>query len=223
MKTTILLPCLNEENTILNTYEALKKVIDKNKIDACILVCDNNSTDSTHKILKKNKIDYIIEEEKGYGSTLINGINHIKTPYAIMLDSDMSYDEEDIPKIIELLKTYDLVVGNRFKGKCEKGAMPFIHRIGSSILTKIANLRFKTPINDYHCGLRGFNVKKIKKLNLNTKGMEFASEMIIKAKLNNLSMIEFPTNYRKDKRGHKGHLRTFRDGFRHLHLIIHTR
>ncbi|HPZ23610.1 MAG TPA: glycosyltransferase family 2 protein [Bacilli bacterium] len=217
---TILLPCLNEENTLDKCIKDIHKVMDKSRIPFSILLCDNNSNDSSIEIAKLNKTNYVIEQEKGYGSTLINGINNVHTKYAIMLDCDSSYDVNDIPLIYNELKNgYDLVIGNRFKGIIEKSAMPLSHKIGSKILTEYANLLFKTKAHDFHCGLRGFDVEKIKSCNLKSKGMEFASEMIIKAKLNKLNIKEIKTNYYKDLRGKKGHLKTFRDGFRHLHLI----
>ena len=141
--------------------------------------------------------------------------------YCIIGDSDGSYDFSHLEEFIKHMRDgYDLVVGNRFKGGVAKNAMPLSHKIGVRALTGFANLLFHTPIKDYHCGLRAYNTKKIKQLQLQHGGMEYASEMIIKSKINNLKMIEVPTVLRKDLRGRKSHLRTIKDGIRHLKLIL---
>ena len=185
-----------------------------------ILVCDNNSTDNSIKICKKNKIKYTICKEKGYGNTLINGIKKSKANYLVMLDCDLSYDERDIPMFInELENGYDFVIGNRFKGTIEKKAMPLSHSIGSRILSEYANLLFHTSSHDYHCGLRAFKKDKIEDCNLKSPGFEFASEMIIKAKINNLKVKEIKTSLFKDERNRPPHLKTIKDGLRHLFLI----
>lgn len=219
---TILLPCLNEEQTLLECINNIKKSMNKSKYKDKynILVCDNNSTDNSIKICIDNKIDYVICKEKGYGATLRNGINKAESDYIVMLDSDCSYDEKDIPKLINKLEEgYDLVIGNRFKGTIEKKAMPKSHSIGSRTLTKYANILFHTKTNDYHCGLRAFKRETLLKCNLITSGFEFASEMIIKAKINKLKITEIPTNLYKDKRNKKPHLKAIKDGIRHLALI----
>lgn len=213
----VLLPCLNEEKTLEKCIKAIKDVLVKTDYDYNILVCDNNSTDKSVSIAKKNKVDVIIEEKKGYGSTLLNGINHTKSDYAVMLDSDMSYNEKDIPAMLKLLDDgYDLVVGTRIRPASKQKPSPLLNKIGASFLSKYANLLFHTKIKDFHCGLRAFKVKEIQKLSLNTPGMEFASEMIVVAKRKNLKMVNYKTEYKKDERGHKGHMRPFRDGFRHF-------
>jgi len=217
---TILLPCLNEDVTLDKCIKQIKKVMDKSKYKYEILVCDNNSIDDSINIAKKNKVKYIVEEKKGYGNTLINGINNSNSKYIVMLDSDLSYDEKDIPLFIkELENGYDLVIGNRFGGKIEKRAMPLSHKIGSRLLSKYSNLLFKNKVKDYHCGLRSFRKEAVEKLDLESSGMEFATEMIIKAKINKLKIKNINTNYYKDKRTRKPHLRTIRDGVRHFNLI----
>ena len=138
-----------------------------------------------------------------------------------MGDCDGSYDFSNLGEFIDKIRSgNDLVVGNRFAGGIKKGAMPLSHKIGVKFLSGFANLFFKTPIKDYHCGLRIYKKDAIKKINLSCPGMEYASEMIIKAKINNLKMCEVKTILRKDLRNRKPHLRTIRDGFRHLFLII---
>lgn len=223
MKLTILIPCLNEEETLDKVIKTAKKYIKRKKLenDCEILISDNGSTDNSINIAKKNKVRVIETNIKGYGSALINGIKNAKGKYIIMGDADMSYDFNDLDNFIYYLdKGYDLVVGNRFKGGIEKGAMSFSHKIGVPFLSIIGNILFKTPIKDYHCGIRAFKKSKIKKLHLNCNGMEFASEMICKASIYNLKMIEIPTKLYKDQRNRKSHLKTIRDGFRHLFFMI---
>lgn len=220
-KYTFLLPCLNEEKSIGYCLQEINRCIKDRKMDAEILVVDNGSIDNSVNIAKKYNARVIICKEKGYGNALIYGIKNANGINCIMGDSDGSYDFYNIEKFIEKIENgYDLVIGNRFKGKILKKAMPLSHKIGVKILSIFANLIFNTPIKDYHCGIRAFNIEKIEKLDLKHSGMEFATEMIIIAKLNNLKMIEVPTILRKDLRDRKPHLRTFKDGFRHLKLIF---
>ena len=198
----------------------IQKYIKEKNLDAEILVSDNNSTDNSVKIAEKTGVRVVICKEKGYGAVLINGTKNSHGKYCIMGDSDGSYDFYHLDKFLEKLdEGYDLVVGNRFIGGIEKGAMSLSHKIGVQILSKFSNLIFHTPIKDYHCGLRAYKKESIEKIKLSQKGMEYASEMIIIAKINNLKMIEVPTILRKDLRNGKPHLRTIRDGFRHLNLI----
>lgn len=218
---TFILPCLNEEKTLKFCIDEIKNYINKNNLNAEILVSDNDSTDSSRKIAEENGVRVIIVKERGYGSALINGTKNAYGKYCIMGDSDGSYDFSHLDNFIEKLRDgYDLIVGNRFKGGIEKNAMPLSHKIGGRGLSITANLFFHTPIKDYHCGLRAYNREKLNQIKLERKGMEYASEMIIKAKINGLSMIEVPTILRKDLRDRKPHLRTIRDGFRHLFLIL---
>ncbi len=219
---TIILPCLNEDKTLLKCVTKIKKVMNKSSYAKkySILVCDNGSTDKSIEICKKHKIDYIIEENKGYGNALIAGIKKAKTKYVVMLDSDLSYNEKDIPRFIsELENGSDLVVGNRFKGGIKEKAMPLSHKIGSSFLTKYANSLFYTRIHDFHCGIRAFDQKKMIDTGIKSPGFEFASEMIIRAKIKKLKISEIDTVLSKDGRNKKSHLRTIRDGIRHLREI----
>ena len=219
---TILLPCLNEEKTLDKCIKLIKKTMNNSKYkkDYSILVCDNGSTDNSINICKKNRVEYTICNNKGYGNTLLNGINISNSKYLVMLDSDLSYDEKDIPMLIDKLEEdYDFVIGNRFKGTIEKHAMPLSHSIGSRILTEYGNILFQTKSHDYHCGLRAFNREKVLNCNLNSTGFEFASEMIIKAKINKLKMLEVPTNLFKDGRDRPPYLKAIKDGIRHFNLI----
>lgn len=219
-KYTFILPCLNEEKTLEYCIKEIQKCIEDKKLDAEILVSDNNSMDNSVEIAKRNGASVVICKERGYGAALINGTRNANGKYCIMGDSDGSYDFYNIDKFIEGLELgYDLVVGNRFKGGIKKDAMSISHKIGVRFLSGFSNLIFHTPIKDYHCGLRAYKKESIEKINLTQKGMEYASEMIILSKINNLKMLEVPTILRKDLRGKKSHLRTIRDGIRHLNLI----
>ncbi len=217
---TFILPCYNEERTLAFCIKEIKEYIKKKNISAEILVVDNNSTDNSKVIAKQNGARVVICKEKGYGNALIYGTNKAKGKYCIMGDSDGSYDFSNLDEFIkELRNGTQLVVGNRFKGGLEKGAMSISHKIGVRFLSLFANMFFHTPIKDYHCGLRAYHTKTLKKLKLSCSGMEYASEMIIVSKINNLTMKEVPTKLRKDLRGGKSHLRTIPDGMRHLLLI----
>ena len=217
---TFILPCLNEEKSLEYCIKEIKKYIQENQLDAEILVADNLSKDNSRRITKNNEVRLTICNKKGYGNTLINGMNHANGRYCIMGDSDGSYDFSNLQDYIKGLREgYDLVVGNRFKGGIEKGAMSISHKIGVKGLSAFANFFFHAPVKDYHCGLRAYNTESMKKIHLIQGGMEYASEMIIKAKINNLRILEVPTVLRKDLRHKKSHIRTIRDGMRHVILI----
>lgn len=219
---TILMPCLNEEETIGICIKKAKDFLKNNKVTGEILIADNGSIDKSIAIAKKLGARVVNVKEKGYGSALISGCNNAYGKYVIMGDSDDSYDFLHLEKFLEKLREgYDLVMGNRFKGKIEKGAMPFSHRyIGTPLLSFIGRLFFHSKIHDFNCGLRGYNKEKIQELNLSCTGMEYASEMIVKAELNNLKIVEVPTTLKKDGRTRKPHLKTFSDGWRHLNFLL---
>ena len=223
MKLTILIPCLNEEETLEKVIKKVKRYLKKNNLEneSEILISDNGSVDNSIDIAKNNNVKFCICQDKGYGNAIINGINNANGAYIVMGDADMSYDFEEIDDFIKYLdEGYDMVIGNRFKGGIEKGAMPFLHKLGVPFLSYIGNLLFKTPVGDFHCGLRSFKKDKIKKLNLECGGMEFASEIICKAQFYNFRIKEVSIKLYKDQRNKKSHLRTFRDGFRHLKYMI---
>lgn len=222
LKLTILMPCLNEEKTLRKCLVEATNFLKDNNINGEVLVADNGSTDNSINIIKECNVRYINVKDKGYGNALKAGFKESKGKYIIMGDSDNSYDFYNLmPFIDKLDQGYDLVMGNRFKGGIEKGAMPFINRyIGNPILSFLAKVCFPCNINDFHCGLRGFPKDKILKLNLESPGMELASEIIIKSVINNYQTIEIPTVLRNNGVERKPHLRPFRDGMRHLKLII---
>ena len=175
---TILLPVLNEEKTIGICIEKAQRFINKYKINAEILVADNNSTDNSCKIAKNMNANIIHVKEKGYGNALINGIKKARGTYIIMADADDSYDLEHLEKFMEKLhQGYELVMGNRFKGGIKKSAMPFSHKIGIPVLSFIGRCVCKSKVGDFHCGIRGFKRQAILDLNLECSGMEFASEI----------------------------------------------
>lgn len=219
---TILMPCLNEELTLETCIKKAQKFLDKNKINGEILIADNGSTDKSIEIAKKNKARVINVQEKGYGSALIAGTKHAYGKYVIMGDSDDSYDFLHLEEFINKLREgYDLVIGNRFAGGIEKGAMPFLHKyVGNPILSFLGRLFYNSKIKDFHCGLRGYNKEKILELNLSCQGMEYASEMIVKSEINKLKIAQVPTTLKKDGRNRKPHLRTFHDGWRHLKFLL---
>ena len=219
---TVLMPCLDESETLATCINKAKKFIDEAKITAEILIADNGSTDGSQEIASKLGARVIHVSEKGYGNALISGINSAKGKYVIMGDADDSYDFLSLSAFLEKLRSqHDLVMGNRFLGGIKKHAMPALHRyLGNPVLSFIGKLLFKIRVGDFHCGLRGFNRKSILGLNLVCGGMEFASEMVVKASLNKLSLAEVPTILSPDGRSRPPHLRSWRDGWRHLRFLL---
>ena len=219
---TILLPCLNECETLAICITKAKKSLELSGLNGEILVADNGSSDGSQDIATNLGARVIEVATKGYGATLIAGINFTRSKWIIMGDSDDSYALDELELFIQALKDgNDLVVGNRFKGGIYPGAMPWLHKyIGNPILSAIGRRFFKIPIYDFHCGLRAFKTESIKKLNLKSSGMEFASEMIVKAAINNLIIKEVPTTLKPDGRNRKPHLKTWSDGWRHLVFLL---
>lgn len=225
MELTILMPCLNEAQTLGVCIEKAKTFLKENNIDGEILIADNGSTDGSQEIAINSGARVINISEKGYGAALIGGCNNAYGKYIIMGDSDDSYDFLNLMPFVEKLRDgYDLVMGNRFKGGIEKGAMPPLHKyLGNPILSLIGRILYHNKIGDWHCGLRGYNKESIQKLNLHTTGMEYASEMVVQATLHKLKMCEVPTTLSKDGRNRPPHLRSWSDGWRHLtFLLMHS-
>ena len=222
LELTILIPCLNEEKTIGICINKAKQFLNENNINGEVLVVDNGSIDSSKQIAFKLETKVIEVKEKGYGNALINGAKQAKGKYTIIGDADDSYNFLEIMPFLEKLrKGYDFVIGNRYKGKMEKGAMPFSHKyIGTPIISFLGRLKYKIKIEDFNCGLRGYETQKINNLNCKCGGMEYASEMIIKAKKANLRVTEIPINFYKDGRNKKPHLKALNDGLRHLNVIF---
>lgn len=221
LELTILLPCLNEEKTIEKCIKEAKRFLKENHINGEILVADNGSQDNSLKIIKKLNVRYINVKDKGYGNCLREGFKNSNSKYIIMADSDNTYDLYNLNEFLKHLRDgYDLVMGNRFKGGIEKGAMPFLNRyIGNPILSLFGRICFPCPIHDFHSGLRGFKKDKILALNLESPGMELASEIVIKSVINNYKMIEIPIILRNNHINRVPHLKPFKDGMRHVKLI----
>lgn len=219
---SIVMPCLNEAQTIAVCIEKAFNSIKMRDMGGEVIVADNGSTDGSIQIAKSLGARVVHIKEKGYGSALRGGIEAAQNEYVIMGDADDSYDFGNIiPFIDKLDEGYDLVMGNRFQGGIEKGAMPWSHRyIGNPILSGIGRIFYRTKIGDFHCGLRAFRKTSIEKLKLSTTGMEFASEMIVKATLFNLKIAEIPCKLYPDGRDRPPHLRSIPDGFRHLLFLL---
>jgi glycosyltransferase involved in cell wall biosynthesis len=222
MEVTILMPCLNEAETLGVCIMKASNWIKNNSIDGEVLIADNDSNDGSQAIAIESGARVVNVPEKGYGAALINGIKNANGDFIIMGDCDDSYDFSNLDQFIEKLREgFDLVMGNRFQGGIEKGAMPFIHKyVGNPVLSFIGRKFFKSDIGDFHCGLRGFKQSIYKDLKLQTTGMEFASEMIVKSTLFKLRITEVPTTLSKDGRTRASHLRTWRDGWRHLIFLL---
>lgn len=219
---SIVMPCLNEIETISVCIKKAQSFLEKENIEGEIIIADNGSTDGSQNAAKALQARVINVTEKGYGNALKGGINAALGKYIIMADADDSYDFTSLlPFVLKLREGFDLVMGNRFKGGIKKGAMPFLHKyLGNPVLSFLGKLFFKIKIGDFHCGLRGFTKEAYYKMKLQTTGMEFASEMIVKSKLNHLSITEVPTVLHKDGRSRPPHLNTWRDGWRHLRFLL---
>jgi len=222
MELTILMPCLNEAETLETCIKKARTYLETSGVDGEILIADNGSTDGSQDIARRCGARVVDVPMRGYGAALIGGCNAAYGDYVIMGDADDSYDFLHLDPFVEKLREgYDLVMGNRFKGGIEPGAMPPLHKyIGNPVLSFIGRLFYPSSIGDFHCGLRGYRRESILKLGLCTTGMEYASEMVVKATLYKLKIAEVPTTLKKDGRSHPPHLRSFRDGWRHLKFLL---
>jgi hypothetical protein len=219
---TVVMPCLNEAETVATCVRKAVGFIADNRIDGEVVVADNGSTDGSRQLAADAGARVVPIAERGYGNALMGGIIAAHGEYVIMGDADDSYDFTNLmPFIIELRKGYDLVMGNRFKGGIAPGAMPPLHRyLGTPVLSFIGRLFFRSSIGDFNCGLRGFRRDSAIALGLQATGMEFASEMIVKAALAKQKISEVPTTLDKDGRSRPPHLNTWRDGWRHLRFLL---
>lgn len=222
VEVSIVMPCLNEAETIGTCIAKAQWYISEHNLAGEVIIADNGSTDGSQEIARQMGARVVPVQEKGYGSALIGGIRAARGQYIIMGDADDSYDFTSLTPFIEKLRAgYDLVMGNRFKGGIKPGAMPLHHRyLGNPVLTGIGKLLFASPCGDFHCGLRGFRKDAIAQLDLRTTGMEFASEMVVKATLNKMRITEVPTTLSPDGRSRPPHLRSWRDGWRHLRFLL---
>jgi len=222
LELTILMPCLNEAETLATCIQKALGYLARSGVSGEVLIADNGSTDGSQAIARGLGARVIDVPEKGYGAALIAGIAGARGCYVIMGDSDDSYDFSALdPFIAKLRDGYDLVMGNRFKGGIAPGAMPPLHRyLGNPVLSTIGRVFFGGPIRDFHCGLRGFSRAAIIALDLRAPGMEFASEMVVKATMRGLRITEVPTTLSPDGRSRPPHLRSWRDGWRHLRFLL---
>ena len=219
---SIVMPCLNEIETLATCIEKARLAIAHLDLNAEIIIADNGSTDGSQELARDLGARVVEIARKGYGSALIGGIDAARAELVIMGDADDSYDFTAIGPLVDRLREgYDLVMGNRFQGGIKQGAMVWSHRwVGNPVLTAISRLFFHTPVGDMHCGLRGFRKDAYAKLHLSATGMEFASEMVIKASLQRMRIAEVPVTLSPDGRSRPPHLRTWRDGWRHLRFML---
>lgn len=219
---TILMPCLNEAETLAVCIQKAKTFLARENVQGEILIADNGSTDGSQGIAKEYGARVISVPTRGYGAALKSGIAAAQGRYIIMGDADDSYDFLNLkPFLNKLREGYDLVMGNRFQGGIVNGAMPFLNRyLGNPVLSSLGRVFYKSNIGDFHCGLRGFRRDSFQQLDLQGEGMEFASEMVVKATLHNLKITEVPTQLFPDGRSRRPHLRPWRDGWRHLRLLL---
>jgi glycosyltransferase involved in cell wall biosynthesis len=222
LELTILMPCLNEAETLAVCIGKAQGYLARSGIAGEILIADNGSTDGSQDIAARAGARVVPVALKGYGAALAAGIAAARGQWVIMGDADDSYDFANLDPFVEALRAGNaLVMGNRFRGGIAPGAMPWHHKyIGNPVLSFLGRLFFGTRAADFHCGLRGFDRDAIIGLNLRTTGMEFASEMLVKATLSGLQVAEVPTTLKKDGRSRPPHLRSFRDGWRHLRFLL---
>ena len=222
LELTVVLPCLNEARTVGACVREAREAMTQAGIEGEIIIADNGSTDGSQALAAEAGARIVPVVAKGYGHALRGGVAAARGRYLLMGDADQSYDFSHLPRFVEKLRTGDdLVMGNRFQGGVQPGAMPWKNRyIGNPVLTFIGRLFFNTSIGDFHCGLRGFSAAAYRRMNLQTTGMEFASEMVIKAVMLGLRVSEVPTVLRRDGRDRPPHLRPWRDGWRHLRFML---
>lgn len=219
---SVVMPCLNEAETLAVCIEKAQRFFEREQIAGEVVIADNGSTDGSQDIARSHGARVVAVAEKGYGNALIGGITAAEGKYIIMGDADDSYDFSNLMPYVEKLRAgHDMVMGNRFKGGIKKGAMPFLHKyLGNPVLSFLGRLFFSARIGDFHCGLRGFSKDAFYRMELKTTGMEFASEMIVKASLKDMSIAEVPTVLSPDGRSRPPHLNTWRDGWRHLRFLL---
>ncbi len=222
MELTILMPCLNEFATVAVCVSKAKSFLEHNQIAGEVLVADNGSTDGSQQAAEAAGARLVAIAERGYGAALRGGIQAAQGRFVIMGDADDSYDFSALEGFVEALRSgADLVMGNRFQGGIAPKAMPPLHRyLGNPVLSFIGRLLYRTHIGDFHCGLRGFSRQRMLDLGLKSSGMEFASEMVMKACMSGFRVEEVPTTLVPDGRGRPPHLNTWRDGWRHLKLLL---
>jgi glycosyltransferase involved in cell wall biosynthesis len=219
---SVVMPCLNEAETLPECIAKVQRVLYQHRIAGEIIVADNGSTDGSSDIAARMGVRVVRVKDKGYGNALRGGTASARGKYVITVDADNSHDLAEIPTFLNKLQSgYDLVIGNRFTGGIQPGAMPRLHRyLGSPVLTRVGQLFFRSPCGDQQCGFRGFSRVAFSKMRLRATGMEFASEMVLKAASLRLRIAEVPTTHFLSGRRRPPHLRPWRDGWRHLRLML---
>ena len=222
IEVSVVMPCLNEAETLAVCIEKAQASFRALNVAGEILIADNGSTDGSQEIARSLGARVVDVAAKGYGNALMGGIAAAAGKYVIMGDADDSYEFSSLGPFIDKLRDgYELVMGNRFRGGIKPGAMPPLHRyLGNPVLTFVGRLFFRSPVGDFHCGLRGFSKAAVTRLDLRTTGMEFASEMVVKATLQKMRIAEVPTTLSPDGRSRPPHLRSWRDGWRHLRFLL---
>ncbi len=222
IEVSVVMPCLNEAETLEACIVKAQRALQEAHIRGEIVIADNGSTDGSLKIAERLGAKVVNVQAKGYGSALMGGIAAASGQYVVMGDADDSYDFGHLPRFVEQLRQgADVVMGNRFRGGIQKNAMPPLHRyFGNPALTRLGRLFFKSPVGDFYCGLRGFRKDAYERMALRTTGMEFATEMVVKATLLELRIAEVPTTLSPDGRSRPPHLRTWRDGWRTLRFFL---
>lgn len=222
---SVVIPCLNEEETIGICITKCLNMFAKMEINGEIIVSDNGSNDKSAEIAQSLGAKVVTCPIKGYGATLKNGFNHASGKYILMGDGDDSYNFNQINLFYHKIQEgFDMVIGTRLKGTIHKGAMPFLHRyLGTPVLTALVNIFWGLGISDSQCGMRIFKKESLNKIQLDCDGMEFATELLIKSASEKWKIFEIPIELCKDGRNRKPHLRPWRDGLRHLKLILKTK
>ncbi len=219
---SVVMPCLDEAETLATCIDKVHRFFERSGVRGEVVVADNGSTDGSQQIARDHGARVVDVERRGYGSALRGGIEAARGRFVVMGDADDSYDFLALDDFLrELRAGCDLVMGNRFRGGIAPGAMPFLHRyLGNPVLSLIGRVFFRAGVGDFHCGLRGFRKDAYAKMKLRSTGMEFASEMVIKSTLLGLDIAEVPTTLQPDGRTRAPHLRTWRDGWRHLRFML---
>src|SRR5271165_2006941 len=222
LEVSVVLPCLNERETVGICVAKAVAALNGAGIKGEVIVADNGSTDGSIELAQAAGARVVHVEHRGYGNALRGGIQAARGIYVLMADSDDSYNFAHIPRFVEQLRSgSELVMGNRFRGGIEKGAMPPLHRyLGNPVLTAIGRLFFRSPCKDFHCGIRAFRKQSYERMDIRSTGMEFASEIVVKASLLRMKVSEVPTTLSPDGRSHPPHLRTWHDGWRHLRFLL---
>lgn len=222
MELSVVLPCLNEAETVATCVRKARRFLAEHGVDGEVVVADNGSTDGSQAIAEAAGARVVVTPARGYGNALTGGISAAQGRYIIMADADDSYDLSDLMPFLEQLRAgSDLVIGNRFAGGIERGAMPALHRyLGNPVLSFVGRLFFSSAVGDFHCGLRGFRRDSALRLGLQAEGMEFASEQVVFATLAGQRITEVPTTLSPAGRSGPPHLRSWRDGWRHLRFLL---